>query len=94
MIGTFKVFHLYGEEGKFRDGLKPLLRLPFHDVTFFKFAGELLDVITPSNFTTFLYMFHREYLVMFVTHVAQSKVCGRAIGGCGQHHLHHDSGDI
>ena len=39
-------------------------------------------------------MFHREYLVVFVAHVAQAKVCGRAIRGCGQHHLHYYSRDV
>ena len=53
-----------------------------------------LDVVAPSDLAAFLHMFHRKQFVVLVAHVAQAKVRGRAVGGGGQHHLHHDSGDI
>ena len=61
---------------------------------FFEPSGIALDVVAPSDLAAFLHMLHRKQFVVLVAHVAQAKVRGRAVRGGGQHHLHHDSGDI
>ena len=61
---------------------------------FFEPSGIALDFVAPSDLAAFLHMLHREQFVVLVAHVAQAKVRGGAVCGGGQHHLHHDSGDI
>jgi hypothetical protein len=79
LVGTFKVLHLDGEEGEFRNGLQPLLRTPFQDVLFFEPPGVALYVVAPSDLVAFLHVFHRKQFVVLVAHVAQAKVRGRAV---------------
>ena len=79
LVGTFKVLHLDGEEGEFRDGLQPLLWAPFQDVLLFEPSDITLDVFAPSDLTAFLHMLHRKQFVVLVAHVAQAKVHGRAV---------------
>ena len=79
LVGTFEVLYLDGEEGKFRNGLQPLLWAPFQDVLYFESSGIALDVVAPSDLTAFLHVLHRKQFVVLVAHVAQAEERGRAV---------------
>ena len=61
---------------------------------FLESIGVAPYIDAPCEVITLFHMFHSEYLVVSVAHVAHTKMYGGGIRRGGQHHLSHDSRNI